>query len=287
MMRLICVAIAACLCAVEVPRSQGSPQTPVFTSRRDVVRVDVLVTERGRAILGLQASDFSVTDNGVPQKVEYVSFDELPLNVVLAFDSSGSLAGPRFEDLRAAGHAIVDLLRKDDRAGFVSFSHGVSLGSDLTSDLIAVRAALNRSRAKGQTSLIDAAFAGLTIGASDAGRSLVLVFSDGHDTTSWLDPDDVLDVAKGANAAVFGVAAGRSNNRFLRDLIDLTGGDLVEVASTAELRPAFTKILQEYRLRYTIAYSPTGVTSGGWHALKVSVSRRGATIKARDGYQGG
>ena len=286
MTRLLCAALAVCLCIVAAPAAQA-PQKPVFVSRRDVVRIDVLVTERGRAILGLQASDFTVTDNGVPQRVEYVSFDELPLNMVLAFDASGSMAGPKFEDLRAAGHTVVDLLRPDDRAGFVSFSHAVSLGSDLTSDRNAVRAALDRSRPWGQTSLIDAAFAGLTIGASDAGRSLVLVFSDGHDTTSWLDPDDALAVAKGANAAVFAVTAGRSRNPFLKDLVELTGGDLVEVASTNELKPTFTRIMQEYRLRYTIAYSPTGVTSGGWHALRVSVSRRGATVKARDGYQGG
>jgi VWFA-related protein len=284
--RIVWAAAALSLCAMAMPSAQGS-QTPVFTSRRDVVRVDVLVTERGRAILGLQAPDFTVTDNGVPQRVEFVSFDELPLNVVLAFDASGSMDGPRFEDLRAAGHALIDLLRPDDRAGFVSFSHAVSLGSDLTLDRTAVRAALDRSAAWGQTSVVDAAFSGLVVGSADTGRSLVLVFSDGHDTTSWLEPDEVLDVAKGANAAVFGVTAGKSRNPFLKDLIDVTGGDLVEVASTNQLRPTFTRLLQEYRLRYTIGYSPSGVTGAGWHALRVSVSRRGATVKARDGYQGG
>ena len=286
MKRAISAALAVGLCAVAVLSAQD-PKTPVFVSRRDVVRLDVLVTERGRAILGLQANDFTVTDNGVPQKVEFVSYDELPLNVVLAFDASGSMNGPQFEDLRAAGHAVLDLLRPDDRAGLVSFSHAVSLGSDLTSDRNAIRAALNRGRAWGQTSVVDAAFTGLVIGAVDVGRSLVLVFSDGHDTTSWLEPDDVIGVGRGANAAVFGVTAGRSRNPFLKDLVDVTGGDLVEVASTAELKPTFTRLLQEYRLRYTIGYSPTGVKSGGWHALRVSVSRRGATVKSRDGYQGG
>jgi len=76
---------------------------PVFTARRDLVRLDVSVTDRGKPITGLQAGDFTVVDNGVPQKVEYLSFDELALNIVLAFDASGSVAGPRVTDLRAAG----------------------------------------------------------------------------------------------------------------------------------------------------------------------------------------
>jgi len=283
---LIPLILVAGLSAAPMAQVQGG-QSPVFVSRRDVVRIDVLVTERGRSVLGLQAGDFTVTDNGVPQKVDYASFDELPLNVMLAFDASGSMAGARFDDLRAAGHAVVDLLRPDDSAGLVSFSHAVSLGADLTHDLDAVRRAIDQGRAWGQTSLIDAAFVGLAVGGNDAGRSLLLVFSDGHDTTSWLDARAVIDVAKGANAAVCGVTAGRSRNPFLKDLVDVTGGDLVEVASTNDLRATFTRLLAEYRLRYTIAYSPTGVTPGGWHTLRVSVSKRGATVKSRDGYQGG
>jgi hypothetical protein len=160
-----------------------------------------------------------------------------------------------------------------------------SVGSDLTADL-GVRAALDKGRAWGQTSLIDAAFAGLALGASDTGRSLMLVFSDGHDTTSWLDPHEVIEAARSANVAAFGVTAGSSHNPFLKDLVNVTGGDLAEVPSTRELRQTFERLLAEFRLRYTIGYSPTGVPPGGWHTLRVTVSRRGATVKARDGYQG-
>ena len=282
---LISVIFVLSVCATVVPHGQD-PQKPMFVSRRDVVRVDVLVTERGRAITGLQAGDFTVTDNGVAQKVDYVSFDELPVNMMLAFDASGSMAGPRLEDLRAAGHAVVDLLHADERAGLVSFSQAVSLGSELTLNHDVVRKALDTGRAWGQTSLIDATFVGLAFGGDESGRSLMFVFSDGRDTTSWLDPKTVVAAAKGANIAVFGVTAGRSRNPFLKELTEITGGELVEVASTGDLRATFTRLLAEYRLRYTIGYSPTGVAPDGWHAVKVSVSRQGATVKARDGYQG-
>jgi VWFA-related protein len=226
-----------------------------------------------------------VLDNGVPQQVEYLSFDELALNIVMAFDASGSIAGPRVADLRAAGNAVLDQLRPDDRAAFVSFSHTVSLGSDLTTDLMSVRRAIDASGATGLTSIVDAAFTGLAIGASDTGRSLMLVFSDGVDTASWLEPKTVVDAAKRANVVVFGVTTAKSRDPFLSDLADATGGDLKEVQRTSELRAAFVKLLAEYRLRYIVGYSPTGVTSGGWHKVQVSVPRRNAAIKVRDGYQ--
>ena len=124
-MRLVAISLAAAgFCATAL----AAQQQPVFVARRDVVRIDVMVTESGRSVLDLKASDFTVIDNGVPQTVDYVSFDELPLNVVLTFDASGSMAGSRFDDLRAAGHAVIDLLRKDDRAALISFSQVVSLG---------------------------------------------------------------------------------------------------------------------------------------------------------------
>lgn len=283
--RILAVVLAGA-CATVAFRGQD-PQKPMFVSRRDVVRIDVLVTERGRSVTGLKASDFKVTDNGVPQTIDYVSYDELPVNLMLAFDVSGSMAGPRLDDLRAAGRAVLDLLHPDERAGFVSFSHAVSLGSELTLDRDVVRQALDDGRAWGLTSLVDAIFVGLAFGGDDSGRSLMLVFSDGQDTTSWLEPKTVLEAAKGTSVAVFGVTDGHARQPLLKNLAEITGGESVEVASTNDLRATFSRLLAEFRLRYTIGYSPAGVAAGGWHSLKVAVSRQGAIVKARDGYQAG
>ena len=123
------------------------------------------------------------------------------------------------------------------------------------------------------------------VGASDAGRSLILTFSDGVDTTSLLPPASVIDVARRTEVVVFGVSAGRLRTTFLRDLADATGGDTVEIQSTAELRDTLLRLLTEYRQRYLLAYSPTGVASAGYHAVKVSVSKKGATVKTRQGYE--
>ena len=285
MMRVAAPFAAAALVCASVMATHA--QVPRFVSRSDTVRLDVLVTDRGKPVMGLTRSDFIILDNGVPQVVDLVSFDELPLNVVMTFDVSGSMKGQAFDDLRAAGHALVDQLRKEDRAALVAFSHALLLGTDLTSDMSLVRGAIDASRPGGQTALVDASFAGLSLGSSpDSRRSLMLVFSDGLDTSSWLDPPSVLAAAKRGTTAVFGVAAGRTRNPFLKDLVEVTAGELVELESTRNLRATFVRLLAEYRQRYLVAYSPTGVKPGGWHKVDVKLSKRGATIKVRDGYQG-
>ena len=66
----------------------------------------------------------------------------------------------------------------------------------------------------------------------------------------------------------------------------MTGGDLVDVQSTPELRATFVRLLAEYRQRDIVGYSPSGVASAAWHKVAVTVSRRGATVTARERYQG-
>jgi VWFA-related protein len=139
----------------------------------------------------------------------------------------------------------------------------------------------------GHTSLVDGAYAGLTIGESDAGRALLIVFSDGLDTMSWLSPAAVLETAKRSNVVVYGVSVGRSRAAFLRDLTSLSGGRLFEMEKTTNLGAAFMSILEEFRHRYLVGYTPRGVSKDGWHRLDVRVKGKKASVKARPGYLAG
>ena len=117
-------------------------------------------------------------------------------------------------------------------------------------------------------------------------RAMLLVFSDGFDTSSWLTPDAVMDTAKRSQAVVYGVAVrGRIKNPFLESLTDLTGGALIQIESTKDLDAVFLRILDEFRHRYLISYRPKGVTAAGWHKLEVKA--KGGTVRARQGYVGG
>ena len=104
-------------------------QNPAFRAKVESVRVDVLVTDNGQPILGLGPADFELLDNGVPQQVELVSFDQVPLNVILALDMSDSVAGERLEQLRGAGGGLLAALHKEDQAALVTFSHVVAMAS--------------------------------------------------------------------------------------------------------------------------------------------------------------
>ena len=262
----------------------GRAQQATFSSRVEAVRVDVLVTSNGQPVRGLGPADFEIRDNGVLQHVDIVSFDQIPLNVVLALDMSASVAGDRLERLRTAGTAILGGLKTGDQAALITFSHVVRLSATLSPDLGPVRAALARATGDGATALVDGVYAGMQVGQADAGRELLVVFSDGLDTASWLPAAAVLDTAKRADAVAYAVAV-RSPAKpdFLRDLASLTGGRLFEVERTQNLETIFLGILQEFRQRYLVSYTPRGVTRGGWHTLDVRVKR--GTAKARPGYQ--
>jgi len=263
-------------------------QNPTFSSKVEAVRVDVLVTEDGKPVRGLRAADFEVLDNGVRQTVEFASAEQLPLNVVFTFDLSDSIVGERLANLREASRAVLDGLLKGDQAAFVAFNDAVLVGPGLTTDAGLVRAAIDRAEPAGNTSLVDAAFAGMMLAEADVGRGLVIVFSDGLDTSSWLRPKAVLDVAKRSDTVVYAVSAGQARRaEFLGDLAEQTGGRLFKIESTRSLSAVFLEVLDEFRQRYLVSYSPTGVPQEGWHQLTVRVKGRTATVRARPGYVAG
>ena len=285
-MRRAATLVAVLVAAAAFPAAR--PQNPTFSSKVEAVRLDVLVTQDGKPVQGLGAADFEILDNGVRQTVDIASFEQMPLNVVLTFDLSGSIVAERLGNLREASHVVVDGLKKDDQAALVMFNTGVRVSPGLTGDTGAVKAAIDLAEPSGETSLIDASFAGMMVAESDVGRGLVIVFSDGLDTSSWLQPKAVLDVAKRSDAVVYAVSAGLARRSdFLGDLTDQTGGRLFQIESTHSLSAVFQEVLDEFRQRYLVSYSPAGVSKEGWHQLTVRVKGRNAIVRARPGYLAG
>jgi VWFA-related protein len=254
----------------------------------DAVRVDVLVTDHGQLVRGLRAVDFDVLDNGVRQQVDLVTFERLPLNVVLALDMSDSVAGDRLDHLRAGGLAVLDQLAPADEAALVTFSHEVALRSPLTANRGTVRAALQLSAARGQTALVDAAHTGIVLAEAGAGRPLLILFSDGFDTASWLSEDAVLDTARRTDVVAYCVTTREQQQAsFTEELAEITGGSRIELESTRDLSGTFVRILDEFRQRYLLSFTPRGVSKEGWHQLEVRVKGRRFTVRARRGYIAG
>jgi VWFA-related protein len=272
------VLMAALLAAQVTP----APPQPAFRSGIEVVELDASVMRGGQPVQGLTAQDFVLSDNGVAQKVESVMLDQLPLSVTLLLDTSGSVAGDRLSHLVQAGEALTSALRLDDRAALITFSHLIDLRVPMTGDLSAIRSALKALAGTGATALRDAVHLALELQPRDRTRPLLLVFTDGRDTASWLTETAVIDSARRIGVVIHAVRV--AGDPFLDRLVEAAGGRTWSATSDRQLRELFTRALDEMRARYLLTYTPNGVSRPGWHELKVKLKTGGADVTARPGY---
>ena len=265
-------------------------QQPTFRSGVDVVNIDVSVMNGDTAVGGLTIDKFAVTDNGVLQTLDSVSLDKVPLSLVLVLDTSGSLEGERLERLIDATSHLVKTLRADDAASLLKFSEPIRLEVPATVDRAPLVEAIGRLEAIGATTLNDAIFVGLQLRPMDAAasRPVVLVFSDGHDTSSWLSDEQVLEGTRRSGAIVHVVELVPDmysrQSPFLGRLAAAGGGRRWRAASPIDLRNLFGRVLDELRARYLLTYTPKGVTTEGWHDVKVALKGARGEVTARPGY---
>jgi VWFA-related protein len=280
--------------AIAIVRAE---QQPTFRAAVDVVRVDVSVMNGIVPVAGLTRDHFVVTDNGVPQKLDSVSLDSVPLDLMMVLDTSGSLAGDRLANLIEAANGLVKSLRAEDRVSLVTFSEPVKLAVKATRDRAPIVAALTGLTADGSTSVNDAIFLALQMRPVDTGeaRSVLLLFSDGRDTSSWLRSDQVIEATKRSGMLVHVVELVSDEwlgfrgteirpSAFLGTLADQGGGRRWFAKSSRDLRELFGKALNELRARYLLTYSPNGVSREGWHDVKVTLKNARGEVTARPGY---
>jgi VWFA-related protein len=264
----------------------AAAQKATFSIESGEVRMDVLVTDNGKPVAGLSAADFEVFDNGVAQEIHSATLQkQTPISATLVLDMSRSLAGNPLGHLKdAAGRLLADL-KDEDYVALITFNNAVMLGSPPTRDLSRIKLALDQAQPLGNSSLIDGSYAALVLAESRPDQPLVIIFSDGRDTFSWLTSPVVLDTAKSNDAVVYAVTTDhQASKTFLGDLTRLTGGFLLEVESTRDLGAVFLNILDEFRQRYVLGYTPQGVSDSGWHKVDVRVKHRSAKVSARPGY---
>jgi Ca-activated chloride channel homolog len=300
---MIRLALAACLV---LAIQQVTP--PRFRGGVEVVRVSVLVTEGNRPVAGLTAADFELRDTRVVQQVESATLTEVPVSMSLVLDTSASVKGNTLAQLKEAAQAALDELAATDRALLLTFNSSVDLEAAWAPPSPAIRTALQKAEAQGGTALYDAAFTALTLtDPSQGNRELVLLFSDGGDTSSWLSRSAVLERARRTEAVVYSVVLGTVPNRtllygrsgiellerlvpanvlppFLTELSNVTGGDAFEAPGAGSLRRIFARIVTEFRTRYLITYTPRGVDAGGWHPIEVKLKNKKGKVTARRGY---
>jgi len=300
--------VVVLLCSAAV----GAQEPPRFRAGVDAVRVDVLVVDGERPVAGLTANDFELRDSGVVQPIASMSYEDEPIRVMLALDTSFSVDGQPLTHLREAATAAVNLLTPRDRAAVLTFSSEIDLACEWSGDRALLSRALDQRTGRGATALHDAAFAAILARDPVPGRALILLFSDGEDTASWLPGDTVLEAARRTDAVIYvvglptrrrfaiagfrldvssGIQRAPKNpspvsmmEPFLPVLARETGGKFVDAERTSRLQEIFTGILQEFRTRYVLTYTPEGVPPDGWHPIEVKVKGRRGKVTARRGY---
>lgn len=320
MTRLTIAAIVAAAAAVAVSAPLVAQQR--FQSRTELVFVPVAVSQNRRPTSGLSAADFTLTDNGVRQDIEAVSVEALPIDVTLLLDASNSVRGAMLARLKTAVTDTAALLTPQDRLRLISVQHIIREVFPWQPG--GVRPPLDGLVAGGATSLFDGLSAALIRSASPDRRHLIVVFTDGLDTTSVVTPAATQQVAGATDAVVHAVviiedlAALKSTSRTgpvlstvrggsglstglseadtqelpsvrpVRDAVVIpTGGQVFPIDADASLGDAFIAAIRAFRTSYVLRYSPSGVDKPGWHNISVSINRPGRyDIRARKGYGG-
>ena len=267
---------------------------PVFKSSvRTVPIYATVVDASGRLVPELDRSDFTILDNGKPADVTLFSNESQPFTAVVMLDTSASMTANLKLLNRAAEQFLLRLLPVD-RAQVGAFNDKIQLSGTFTNDRDELIGALNDLYFGNPTRLNDGIAAGLDALQGIDGRRVVLVFTDGEDTSSRIGFKTVLERARDEEVMVYsigleseyfnGMRVVKSRpSRDLRKISDETGGGYFELLKTADLAPTFTRVAQELRSQYLIGFAPAAL-DGKVHKLEVKVTRPGMTVRARKSY---
>jgi Ca-activated chloride channel family protein len=269
-------------------------QQPVFRASVRTVPVYATVLDaNGRLVPDLEQADFSVLDNGKPADIALFSSEPQPFTAVVMLDTSASMTANLKLLNRAAEQFLLRLLPVD-RAQVGAFNDKIQMSGEFTNNRDELIADLNDLYFGNPTRLNDAIGASLDALKGVDGRRVVLVFTDGEDTSSRTKFSTVLDRSRDEEVMVYsigleseyfnGVRVVRSKpSRDLRKISEETGGGYFELSQTADLAPTFSRVATELRSQYLIAFTPSAL-DGKVHKLDVRVNRQGMTVRARKSY---
>lgn len=267
---------------------------PVFRagSRIEVPIYATVIDSSGRIVTDLQKEAFTVLDEGKPVELTTFSNAPLPFTAVVMLDTSASMTN-NLEFLNRAAEQFLIRLHPTDRAQVGAFNDKIQLSGQFTNDRDDLIDALDELQFGNPTRLNDAIGVSLDALKDIEGRRVILMFSDGEDTSSKTSFRTMLERARDEEVMVYaigleseylqGTRMTRTRpSRDLRRIADETGGGYFELKRTAELAPTFTRVAQELRSQYLLGFAPANL-DGKLHRLEVRV-RGGHSIRARRNY---
>ena len=290
------------LAAAQAP-PRPTPRPPTFEVGIEVINLNVSITDaRNRYVTDLLEKHFAVFEDGVRQELTLFSHENLPISLVLMVDCSASM-DEKLKVAQDAAVGFVKTLTAQDLAQVVQFNDRRTVIQDFTSDHRLLEEAIRRTEASGPTALHNALYVSLKeLDKQKSGRQLrrraIVLLSDGEDTASLVSDDQVTELARKTEIAIYSISLrpGRSQDRnrlafsqathLLTTLSQETGGQVHFPNSLSELDTVYARVAEELRTQYTLGYvSSNKRRDGKWRRIVVRVpEREDLQIRHKIGY---
>jgi Ca-activated chloride channel homolog len=266
----------------------------------ELVSLSVTVTEGAKYIADLNEEEFEVFEDGAKQRVSFFSREHQPIALAILLDTSNSMQ-EQLPTAQEAAIGFVKRMRPQDAMEVVAFNSQVDVVQPMTSDQAKLEHAIKGTTVNGSTSLYNALYVSLkgmrklrVQSADEIRRHAIVVLSDGDDTSSLMPYEEVLDLAKRSETAIYAIGLKQQDlgrPRFkeaefvLRQLSQETGGRAFFINSISELPKIYQQISEELANQYTLAYTPKNpLRNGAWRRIVVRVTRPGLAARTRQGY---
>ena len=291
-------AIAGALSAAVVVAAQQ----PSFRAGVDLVSLNVTVMEGTRYLTDLEQKDFKVFEDGMQQDVTFFNKTNLPIALALLLDTSASM-DTKLPTAQEAAVGFAKRLRSQDLAEVVDFDNRVTVLQNFTSSSQELETAIRRTSAGGSTSLYNDVYIALkdlkkvvARNAEEIRRQAIVVLSDGEDTSSLLPFEEVLDLAKRSETAIYSIGLRDNESNagsklfkeaefVLRQFSQQTGGRAFFPNQIAELNGIYGQISDELSSQYTVGYtSKNPRRDGAWRRVVVQTTRPGTATRTKQGY---
>jgi Ca-activated chloride channel homolog len=294
------VAATAALVHAQQPVAQ---QPPIFTTGVELVSLNVTAALGNRYVTDLEQTDFQVFEDGVKQDVTYFSKSNLPVALALLIDTSASMDA-RLPTAQEAAIGFARRLRPQDLASVVDFDSRVNILQPFTNTTVDLEQAIRRTAAGGSTAMYNAVYYALkdlkrvvAANVDEIRRQAIVVLSDGEDTSSLMAFEDVLDLAKRSETAIYSIGlrateSGASTTRgfkeaefVLRQLAQETGGRAFFPSEIGQLSEIYGQISDELSSQYAVGYtSRNAKRDGAWRRIVVRIGRPNVTARTKLGY---
>ncbi|MEQ1726931.1 MAG: VWA domain-containing protein [Vicinamibacterales bacterium] len=284
-------ALVALALSVGIPTAA---QQPTFRSSTQVVSLFATVLDaQNRLVPDLTQDDFQILDNDKPQQLTVFQSETQPITVVVMLDTSGSMTGS-IQLLKAAAEQFIVRLLPEDKGAVGAFNDKIELSAQFSNDRDQLITEVRDLDFGNGTRLFDGIAEGLNQLQGVDGRKVILVFTDGDDTSSRIGRGTVLDRARAEEVMIY--AIGLQSEYFdgqrtvrsrpdsaLRRFADETGGGYFELKQTSDLGPTFSRVAQELHSQYVLGFEAQQL-DGKVHKLTVKMKQAGMTARARRSY---